>query len=431
MKNFFLILSLLPALFVKAQQPLQLPEAINTALKNSLDVQLAQNRVSVDSLFNNYGYAGGLPTVTATLNDNEQITSVYQKLNSGDVITRDNVAANTLSTNVTGSILLYNGGRIVATKKRLAQLQQQSMKLLNSQVQNIIADVSNAYYDVVRQQSYIKTIERSIDAAKQRLDIVKASQQVGLANNADLFQSQIDLNSLLQQQQAQQLVIDQAKAELLRLLTLKADSAVVISDSIIVDRSIDFSSILTRLEKNPDIMAAQDQVFINEQIVKETAALRYPSIRANTGYSFSRNNSGAGQVVINQNYGPTIGVSVGVPIYSGSSFKRQQKAAGIDVNTAGVQRDVLLRDYTAQAVKSYQAYKSTLLQLNTEENTYKLSSQLLDLVLQRFQLRQATIVEVKNAQQSFEESGYRLTNLRYAAKFAETELKRLASMLAN
>jgi hypothetical protein len=44
-------------------------------------------------------------------------------------------------------------------------------------------------------------------------------------------------------------------------------------------------------------------------------------------------------------------------------------------------------------------------------------------------LRQATIVEVKNAQQSFEESGYRLINMNYAAKFSETELKRLASLL--
>lgn len=408
---------------------MQLRQAINIALKNSLDIQVAQNQVSVDSIYNNYGVAGGLPLFTGTLNDNEQFTSVYQKLNSGQVIERNGVAANQLTSNVTGSILLFNGGRVVATKKRLEQLQQQSLKLLNSQVQNIIADVSNAYYDVVRQQGYIKTIERSIDAARQRLEIVKTSQAVGLANNADLFQSQIDLNALIQQQQAQELVIAQSKSELLRLLTLKADSAIVIQDSIMVDQSINFSSILNRLESNPDILAAQDEIFINRQIVKETAAQRYPSVRATTGYSFSRNNAGAGQIVLNQSYGPTVGVSIGIPIYNGSIFKRQQKAADINVNTASAQRDILVRDYTANAVKTYQAYSSTMKQLQTEQSNYQLTSQLLELVLKRFQLRQATIVEVKNAQQSFEESGYRLINLNYAAKFAETELKRLASLL--
>ncbi len=429
MKKYSLFLLLFASVCVKAQQPLPLRQAINTALKNSLDIQLVNNRISTDSIYNNYGYAGGLPLVTGALNDNEQITSVNQKLNTGVSIQRNNAAANALTANVTGSILLFNGGRVVATKKRLAILQQQSMKVLNSQVQNIIADVSNAYYDVVRQQGYMKTIDRSIEAAKQRLEIVKASQQVGLANNADLFQSQIDLNSLVQQQQAQELVIAQSKTELLRLLTLKTDSSIVILDSIVVNNKIDFSTILNRLDQNPDIAAAQDEVSISQQIVKETAAQRYPSIRATTGYNFSRNNAGAGQILLNQSYGPVIGVSIGIPIYNGSSYKRQEQAASIAVNSAGLQRSVLIRDYTAQAVKTYQAYTSAIKQLETEQNNYQLSAQLLDLVLQRFQLRQATIVEVKNAQQSFEESGYRLINLGYAAKFSETELMRIASML--
>lgn len=430
MRKILIIVFISVTAAVKAQQPLLLKQAIDIALKNSLDVELLQNRVSIDSINNNYGVAGGLPVVTGSVADNEQMTSVNQKLNTGVEINRNNAAANTLSANVTGSILLYNGGRVVATKKRLAQLQQQSIKQLNSQVQNVIADVTNAYYDVVRQQYYVKTIQRSIDAAKQRLDIVKTSQQIGLANNADLFQSQIDLNSLEQQMQAQQLVIAQAKTELLRLLTLKTDSSIVIQDSIIVDKTVDFENIYSRLDKNPDIMAANDQIKINELIVKETAAQRYPSIRANTGYNFNRN-TGAGQVVFNQSYGPTVGVAMSIPVYNGSIFSRQQKAATIDINNAKAQKDILLRDYTANAVKTYQVYKSTLQQLQTEQVNNQLTAQLLELVLKRFQLRQATIVEVKNAQQSFEESGYRLTNLNYAAKFAETELKRLASMLSD
>jgi outer membrane protein len=51
-------------------------------------------------------------------------------------------------------------------------------------------------------------------------------------------------------------------------------------------------------------------------------------------------------------------------------------------------------------------------------------------VLQKFQLGNATIVDVKIAQQTFEEEGYRLVNLNYSAKIAEIELKRLASQLS-
>ncbi len=50
---------------------------------------------------------------------------------------------------------------------------------------------------------------------------------------------------------------------------------------------------------------------------------------------------------------------------------------------------------------------------------------------QRFQLGQATIIDVKQAQQSFENSGYRLNNLSYTAKIAEITLKQIASQLGN
>ena len=416
-----------------AQQILRLPDAVNIALKNSLDIQLNKNIVEVNTVLNNYGVAGGLPLVTGSATDNEQVSNINQKTNNGDIvrtIQRNNAATNSFALGVTGSILLYNGNRVVATKSRLARLVKQSERQLNSQVQNILSGVMVGYYDIVRQQSYMKTIERSIDASNQQLDIVKARQSVGLANNADLFQAQIDLNALLQTKQSQQLIIDQAKTELLRQLTLNPDTVIAIQDTILVDRTLKLEDVLNNLNKNSNILAADDQVKINELVVKETAALRYPSVRATTGYNFIRNKAAAGQLLLNQNYGPSVGVNVGIPIYNGTIIKRQQKIAQINVRNAQLDKQVLIRDYSSQVVKSYQSYTATLQQLQTEQQNYTLSNQLLELALERFKYKQATIIDVKNAQQSFEASGYRLVNLNYAAKSAEIELKRLANQLS-
>lgn len=89
----------------------------------------------------------------------------------------------------------------------------------------------------------------------------------------------------------------------------------------------------------------------------------------------------------------------------------------------------MLRDYSAGAVKMYQTYQSSIEQLENQKKNYALSKQLLDLTLQRFELIQATIIDVREAQRSFEEAGYRLINLNYAAKAAEIELKRLSNTL--
>jgi len=296
-------------------------------------------------------------------------------------------------------------------------------------VQDIIASVTTTYYSIVRHQSFLKTIQRSIAASQQQLEIIQSRQKAGMANNADLFQSQINLNELLQTKLLQDLVIQQAKTELLRLLTLKPDSVITIEDTILVDKTITLETILNSLHQNPDIIASQDQIKINEQIVKETTAQMYPTIRATTGYNFNRNQAAAGNLLLNQSYGPSIGVSIGIPIYNGTIYKRQQKVAEINVQNAELNNKILIRDYNAQVVKSYQTYATTLIQLETEEQNFKLSEQLLSLILKRFQLKETTIVDVMNAQDSFEQSGFRLVNLNYAAKAAEIELKRLANQL--
>jgi outer membrane protein TolC len=84
---------------------------------------------------------------------------------------------------------------------------------------------------------------------------------------------------------------------------------------------------------------------------------------------------------------------------------------------------------STNVVKTYQSYQTSVQQLKTEEQNYLMSQSLLNLVMQKFQLGQATIVDVKQAQQSFEAAGFRLVSLIYTAKVAEVELKRLSNQL--
>ncbi|MBS1669781.1 MAG: TolC family protein [Bacteroidetes bacterium] len=411
-------------------QELRLQDAVNIALKNSFNIQMAKNNVDIATLNNHYGIAGGLPFVAATASDNAQLTSIHQEFsNAANNKTSKDASSNNISAGLTGSILIYNGRHVVTTKHRLGITEDQSKTQLSSRALILVYNVMLKYYDIIRQERYAKTLQQSIEASKQKLDIVKTQQAVGLANNADLFQSQVDLNTQVQNLQAQQLVINQGKTDLLTLMTLNPDSTVSLNDSIVIDQNIKLASILDGIQKNPDIIAANQQVVINEHIEKEIAALRYPSLSLNTGYNFSRTRNGAGFFLLNQSYGPFAGINLNVPIFNGAIYKRQQQIAAINSQNAALLKDTLEFGYTSTAVKNFQAYQSNLQQLETAAQNYNLSKQLLDLVVKRLQLRQATIVDLKNAQQSFENAGYLLVNISYAAKVAEIQLKRLANQL--
>lgn len=431
-KICFLIVGLLGVFPLAAQQKLTLQEAINIALKNSLDIQLAQNNVTISTISDDKGFAGGLPVVNATISDNEQIVSISQKFSdpSRDV-SRPNVGSNNLAAGVTASMILYNGSRILATKKRLEEIKGLNQQVLATQIQNTIAAVMTRYYDVVRQQDFLKTIQQSISASEKRIEILNIRKESGLANAADLLQAKIDLNALEQGLQTQQLVIDQTKTDLLNLIFMKpADAPIVIKDTILVDKGIVLDSIRRYMPTNPSLLAASQQIKVNEWLEKETAALRYPTLRANTGYNFTSNKSAAGFALLNQSFGPFLGLNLGIPIYNGGVSKKQQQIANINTRNARLQYDNMLLDMETGIVRTYQSYKSNLQQLQTEINNYQLSSELLNLVLNKFALGQSTILDVKQAQVSFENEGFRLVNLSYAAKVAEIELNRIAGKLA-
>jgi hypothetical protein len=64
-----IVIFLLSSTNAIAQQAISLPDAINTALKNSLDIQVSKNNIEANSILNNYGVAGGLPLVTIVRNE--------------------------------------------------------------------------------------------------------------------------------------------------------------------------------------------------------------------------------------------------------------------------------------------------------------------------------------------------------------------------
>jgi len=430
MKRIVFILCLAILSTVAESQQLTLETAIAIALKNNPGLLISKNLVEIAGINNNYGIAGGLPLVQSTGNVTQQMTTLEQKYsNPLNNKSSNNAPSNVVNAGVAASVPVFAGGKIVSEKHRLEEVEVQSKFQYSSRAQTLIYNVMLKYYDIVRQQGYARTLEASIHASNQKLEIVKQQQSVGVANDADRFQAQVDLNTQIQSLQAQQLVVDQDKTDLLTLMILNPDSVITIKDTIINDRNLQLDSILNAAYKNPDIQAAYEQIRINQYLEREVGAARYPSASVSLGYNFSHTSNPEGFNVLNQAYGPYVGLGFTIPIFNGGIYKRQQEIAGINISTAQLQRDTLMQSVHSSAVKNWQAYQNNLKQLETAKENYDLSQKLLSLVLMRFQYKVATIVEVTLAQQSFENAGFQLINVGYAAKAAEIQLRRLANQL--
>jgi outer membrane protein len=432
-KNSFILLLLTLAFSqekLAAQNNLSLKEAVTIAIQNSYDIKLVENNLTIAKNNNNYGVAGGLPTVTATGTNNNTLTTINQTFpDPSRNTTRNGVDGTTLNGGLTATMILFNGYRVAATKERLASIEKQSAAALQTQMLNTSSTVMQQYYNVIRQAAFLKTIEKSIEASEERVAIVKTRQEVGVANQADLLQSNLDLNALLQAKQNQLVVLAQVKADLYNSMVLPANSNYTFTDSIQVDDKLALLDIESKMKDHPLLQSAQQLINVNQFLEKETKALTYPTLRANTGYNYNSNKSAAGFILLNESYGPFVGFNLSIPIYAGSASKRAIKNAQINTVSAKLQYDNTAQDLGTELFKTYQNYQNSIKQTPIEVQNYEMSEALLALVMEKFKLGQATVVDVKQAQQSFENAGFRLTSLRFSAKIAEIELKRLSNQL--
>ncbi len=431
MKNLLIALLLLFPFYAESQQQLRLIDAIDTALNNNFSIRIARNNTEISKISNTFGYAGGLPSVNINATDNNQLYNLDQKLNSGVDISKSGVSSSSFNAGLSANMMLFNGFKIIATKEKLNLLQSQSLLQLNQQIQNTIAEIMLNYYRILRQQAYLKIIESSSAVSRKKVEIVNELYNVGMANEGDRLQAEIDLSMAQQNIIGQQLMVDQEKINLQQLIGYKTFLPMKISDTIVIDQSLRRDSIMLFLQNNPQYLATVQQVKINEQIVKELRAQRYPSLRLNTGYSFVYNSSSAGFNLFTQSYGPFLGGSLQIPVFNGTIYKTQQRVANYQVKNANLLQESQLIELQADAAKTWQWFESIQQQMDEQRTSFANAQKLVAIIMQRYQLNQATILDVKAAQDSYEKAGYLLINLMFGAKAAEIELKRLVSQLGN
>ena len=225
-------------------------------------------------------------------------------------------------------------------------------------------------------------------------------------------------------------ILKELQSDLNKLMGLSQSFNFYIKESIIVDKFIKLDSVIQYVKSNYQLIVFEQQIRMNEWAEKEVAAQRYPAVRLSTGYNYIRNQSAAGFTLLNQNYGPFIGLNVQVPIFNGQIVNRQQKTSALATNISRLEKNNLLNELETTVYKSWQAYSNLIKRLDVEYENFNLSEKLLKLVFQKFELNQASFIDLREAQKSFEDAGYRLTNLAYAARMNEIELKRISNQLS-
>jgi outer membrane protein len=427
---FFLLMPLLLLTGTGYGQQLTIDQAIEIALQNNFDIQIAKTDVSIADKNNSVGNAGMLPKVTGTVTDNYSITDVNQKQSSGNENTGKNARSNTLAAGIALNWTLFDGGRMFFAKSRLKTLEEISMLDLKERIQNSIAAVISAYYDIVRQQQNLKGFQETIKYNEERLKIAESKFTLGITSKVDMLQAKVDVNAIKAQLYRQQTDIEIAKSNLNNLLARKSEEAFEVSDSINFNPAPTLADIANKLiQTNPTIQAFKKRVEVANLLKKESFSQFFPVLNFNVGYNYSRNNNQVGFLLLNESKGLNVGGSLAIPLFNGLNTIRQYQVAKLETQKSSQIFNQTLYSINTALYNSYKDYTISQQVLELEEDNILLAKENVNIALERFKLSQSVSLELREAQKSYQDAIIRLVNARYDTKTAETELLRLSGEL--
>lgn len=179
-----LLLSFLP---ISAQEPLSLSEAIDIALKNNFQIQIADNNIDIAQTNNSWNEAGRYPSIAFNLNSQNG----YTNRNDPSIVFQPELS--TISTNASGNLdlawVLFDGHKVRINKLRLEQLEQQSEGNAAVVVENAIQAVILAYYQAQIQLEQVNVLEEVLQLSNDRIEYQEVRKEFGQASTFDILQT--------------------------------------------------------------------------------------------------------------------------------------------------------------------------------------------------------------------------------------------------
>jgi hypothetical protein len=429
MRKFFLISIVLFAGHVSSQT-LTEEQAIATALKANYNIRISRNDSLLYEMYDQYAYGAFLPAVNGQTNLGFLNNDQRQKLADGSIRERNNLRSENAAVSVALNWTLFDGMKMFISRDKLNANYELSKLNLQQQVSSTVAEVINAYYAIVREKQQLLAIEEQMALYDERVKLADQKLRSGLGAKPEWLQAKVDLNSQKAAKLEESARLQKLKQSLNLLMAVPVESEYDVTDSIPIDKELATGEKFTSMESsNPELKTALQDYKVAGLTLKEVKAGRYPTLNFNATYNFSRFKNIA---VINEftplqnrNLGINYGFSATLPLFNGFQVRRQIKEAVLDMEYRGLLLEYKTRQARAAVSQALLEFKIELAVLDLEEESTQLAKENTFISSERFRMGITGSLELRESQKSLQDAYNRLIAARYAAKLAETELKRL------
>jgi outer membrane protein len=436
MKNYKVLIQSLILFFfcvvkMNAQEILTIEDAVKIALENNYEIKIAANNLIIDQTNVAIGNAGMLPSLTASVVDNNSIQNSSQTLQSGGSNQLDNAKNNSLTYGVGLNWTIFDGFMMFAKLDQLKELQKLGEAQLKLTLITKVSDVNSTYFYLVQQQQQLAALDTTLVISNQRLTLAQNRFTIGKASKLEVLNAQVDLNTdkvaLLRQKE----LYENTKILLNQILARDTKTDFIVVEELTLDEQLILSELSAlAVNQNPQL----ESLIINKRVaelqLKQIKAGRYPVISVNTAYNIGETQSSLGFVTQSNSKGFSYGFRASLNLFDGLAQNRNEKIAKIQIENSTLaieQQNISLNSLLAT---SYQTYVTNLDLIELEEKNEAIAKQNLDITLDKFRIGTITTLEFRTAQLNYVNAKVRYSDAQFQAKLSEIALRELAGNLS-
>ncbi|MEO5674110.1 MAG: TolC family protein [Chitinophagales bacterium] len=427
---FFILSTIANCAMAQSPKFLSLEEAIYTGLHQNYQVIIDSNNSEAAALNNSPGNAGFLPSLGLTGFYTYTDNNINQHYSNGTELNQNNAITKSTYASLGATWTLFDGGKMFATAKLLHLQENQSRTTGKENLQNLIANIMYAYYNVVQQKQLLVQIDSSLKYYDVQFNTARNLQNNGKGTRQQVLQSQIDRNAERSAYYNQLNALLDSKTNLNQFLQQRPDLDFEVIDSILLIANLNPDTTEQFLRRyNPSLIAADINAGIQTAILSQNRSLYFPQLDLTAGYEYNKTTSSASFFLLNQNQGWNAGLSLTYNLFDGFKTRNQVAISKINLQNANFQYRQVLSEIRASITNAMHKYQSAMEQMILLKENLELARENLQIALEEYKLYAITQIELQRAHKSFDDAGAAYITAAFAAKSAEINLLNLNGSL--
>jgi outer membrane protein TolC len=415
-----------------AQDTLKLKDAIVLALQNNYSISLAENTAKISDINNSLGMAGMLPKLDLTAARSLSLNNSKAEYFDGRKRDVADAKTNNQSAGIQLSWTIFDGLNMFIQRDKLDEMQQLSNIQLRGVVENMVAQVSRVYYDIVVQQKMLDLYHESLQISTQRKKFAKAKRDLGKGSELTYLQSTVDMNADSANFMIQEAVVQNSMSDLNLLLCRDLKTKMMVEKDIPVNEAIIYDELWNKVqEQSPDLQEARSAINLANLTSKEIKSVRYPRLSVNTAYSYSKMQSDVGTFISNQNLGFSAGVTLNYNLFNGFANNQKLKAARIREESAVQDAELQKLNLEANLLQVYNDFQTNQKLIHFEDGNIQFARLNWEIAQEKYKLGAMNDIELRDTQKKLMDAENRLLQSLFKCKSAEIELLRMSGQLSD